>query len=69
MEYLGFWATHDGVKPINRKIKVITNMRPPNSREEFQNFIGAINYYRYMWPMWSHTLETFTKLTSIKSKF
>ena len=33
MEYLGFWVTRDGVKPINRKIKVITNMKPPASRK------------------------------------
>ena len=25
MEYLGFWVTRDGVKPINIKIEVITN--------------------------------------------
>ena len=31
MEYLGFWVTHNGVKPINRKIESITNMAPPNS--------------------------------------
>ena len=27
MEYLGFWVTHDGVKPINRKIEAITVWR------------------------------------------
>ena len=29
MEYLGFWVTIDGVKPIKRKIEAITNMKPP----------------------------------------
>ena len=29
MEYLDFWVTRDGVKPINRKIESITNMEPP----------------------------------------
>ena len=33
MEYLGFWVTRDGVKPINRKIEAITNMAPPTSRK------------------------------------
>ena len=33
MEYLGFWVTCDGVKPINRKIEAITNMKPNTSRK------------------------------------
>ena len=32
-EYLGFWVTCDGVKPINRKIEAITNMNPPTSQQ------------------------------------
>ena len=31
MKYLGFWVTHDGVKPIGRKIEAITNMKLPTS--------------------------------------
>ena len=36
MEYFGFGVTRDGVKPINRKIEAITNMKPPNSLKEVQ---------------------------------
>ena len=32
-EYLGFWVTRDGIKPINIKIEAITNMKPPTSRK------------------------------------
>ena len=28
MEYLGFWVTRNGVKPINKKIEAITNTNP-----------------------------------------
>ena len=28
LEYLCFWVTRDGVKPINRNIEAITNMNP-----------------------------------------
>ena len=31
MEFLCFWGTRDGVKPINKKIKAITNMMPSPS--------------------------------------
>ena len=56
MEYLGFWVTRDGVKFINRKVEEITNMKPPTPQKEVQKFIGIVNYYRDMWPSWSHTL-------------
>ena len=29
MKYLGFWVTHDVVKPMDRKIEAITNMKLP----------------------------------------
>ena len=28
MEYLGFWVTRNGVKPVNKNIEAITNMKP-----------------------------------------
>ena len=34
MEYLGFWVTHDGVKPINKKIEPIINMALLTSQKE-----------------------------------
>ena len=33
MEYLGLWVTRNGVKPINKKIEAITNMKPPTSQK------------------------------------
>ena len=30
-EYLGFWVTGDGIKPINKNIEAINNTKPPNS--------------------------------------
>ena len=66
MEYLYFWVTRGGVKPINRKIEAITNMAPPTSQKQVRNFIGVIKYYRNIWPSRSHMLAPLTKLTSIK---
>ena len=31
IEYLGFWVTCDGVKPINSNIEAVTHMKPPTS--------------------------------------
>ena len=33
MEYLGFWVTRDGPKPINYKIEAITDMKPHTSQK------------------------------------
>ena len=69
MEYLGFCLTHNGVKPIDKKIKAIKNMKPPNSWEEALQFIGMVKYYQKMWARQSHTFYPLSKTTSSKVKF
>ena len=44
-EYLGFWVTHNGVKPLDEQIEAIKNMKPPTYWKEFHKFIGLVNYY------------------------
>ena len=31
MEYLGFWVTRKGIRPINKKLESIVNMTPPKN--------------------------------------
>ena len=69
MEYLGFWVTRDGAKPIIRKIEAMANMKPRTSPKEVRKFIGLINYYRNIWPRGSHTLAPLTRIASIKQRF
>ena len=45
IEYLGFWVTRNGVKPINRKVETITNINTPTSRKLVRKFIDIIDYY------------------------
>ena len=33
MEWLVFWITHNGVKPVNKKIEAITNVNQPTSHK------------------------------------
>ena len=49
LEYLGYWITRDGVKPLNKKVEAINNLAPPRNRTEVRKFIGFVNYYRDMW--------------------
>ena len=44
-------------------------MTPLTSEKEVRQFIGLVNYYRNMWEIGLHQLESLTKLTSSKVKF
>ena len=69
MEYLGFWVTNDGVKPINKKERGNKNMKPPTHQKQSRQFIGVANYYYNRWERRSHTLVHLTKIASNKVKF
>ena len=68
MEYLYFWVTHYGIKPTNKKIKAIKNMKPSTSPKKVRKVLGLLNYYRGMWARRSHMLAPWTKITSNKVK-
>ena len=69
LEYLGYWITQNGVKPLNKKVEAITNLAPPTNRKGVRRFIGLVNYYRDMWGKRSETLAPLTALTSINVKW
>ena len=69
MEYLGLWFTRTGIRPINKKVESILNMKPPKNTKEFSVFIGIVKYFRDMWDNWSHLLNLLTTLTSHEVKF
>ena len=66
LEYLGYWITQDGVKPLSKKVEAITNLAPPTNRKGVRRFIGLVNYYRDMWGKRSEILAPLTALTSVK---
>ena len=41
IEYLGFWVTRDGIKPINIKIDAITSMVPPTPWNEYESLLSV----------------------------
>ena len=65
-EYLGFWITREGVKPMPNKVEAMLNIKTPTKRKELRSFIGVVNYYRDMWQQRSHLLTPLTRLTSSK---
>ena len=49
LEYLGYWITRKGMKPLPKKVKAILAIATPKNRTELRSFIGIVNYYRDMW--------------------
>ena len=64
LEYLGYWITQEGIKPLSKKVEAINNIAPPTTRKQVRTFIGMVNYYRDMWIRRSETLAPLTALTS-----
>jgi hypothetical protein len=66
LEYLGYWLTRDGIKPLAKKVEAILNIAHPKTRKQLLSFIGRISYYRDMWIRRSDTLAPPIALTSSK---
>ena len=69
LEYLGYWITRDGIKPLNAKVEAINNIAPPTNKKQLRRFIGMVNYYRDMWKKRSEILAPLTNLTSKNAKW
>ena len=43
LEYLGYWITREGIMPVPKKIKAISNIAIPKNKKQLRRFIGMIN--------------------------
>ena len=49
LEYLGYNVTCDGVLNISKKVEATQDLAVPKTHKKFRQFIGMINFYRYVW--------------------
>jgi RNase H-like domain found in reverse transcriptase len=66
LEYLGYWLTPHGIRPMSNKGESIKNLMAPKTVKQIRSFLGMVNYYKDMWRHRSHLLAPLTELTSNK---
>ena len=63
IEYLGYWITMEGVKPLEKKVQAILNLDPHKNVKQTRSLLGIVQYYRDIWEKCSHILAPLTDLT------
>lgn len=67
LEYLGYWLTPKGIRPMVKKVEAIKNLKQPTKVKQVRSFLGMVNYYKDMWRHRSHLLAPLTDLTANKN--
>lgn len=67
--YLGYKLTKDGIKPDEKKIEAMKNLKPPTTKKEVRSLIGSYSYYRKFLPNFSGIAKPLIELTQKNTRF
>ena len=67
IEYLGFYITRDGIKPMDKKVKAILDLERPKNIRDVRRVLGMIQYYRDLWEKRSHIFAPLSDLVGLCS--
>ena len=62
-DFLEYEMTPTSYKPMKNKIDALLKMSAPSNKKQVRSFLGAINFYKYMWPRRTRVLAPLTRLT------
>ena len=46
IEYLGYWITREGVKPLEKKVQPILSLDPPKNVKQTRSLLDIVQFYR-----------------------
>ena len=69
IEYLGYVLSKDGIKPQEKKIEALLNIKEPTNKKQLRRFIGMIIYYKEMFSQRAHIMKPLTSLTGKNTKW
>jgi len=67
IEYLGFYITQDGIKPMDKKVRAILDLDRPQNIRDVRRVLGMVQYYRDLWEKRSHVLAPLSDLIGLYS--
>eukprot|EP00978_Attheya_sp_CCMP212_P021550 scaffold63059_cov67-Attheya_sp.AAC.2 len=69
IEYLGYWITRTGIKPLETQVKPILDLEAPTNVKQTLRVLGiVIQYYWDIWEKRSHILAPLTNLVAGQNK-
>ena len=69
IEFLGYFISHDGIRPDPKKIKTIKHFPVPRNVQELQSFLGFVNFYTTFIENYSFYIKPLIELLKKDKKY